>query len=264
MEWAIGLKKRFTSVRIVGAAAIAALSHVIGSPCFSAAPQPENPRAVLPTTPERSADTNVSNDPWPVLSDGRLAFDIYDRRIAIAPCSSCLRDVEFYVESGASSFGTSTWLKLEDVIREPRRLRRAIVDSRRIGIRLGNSWGEKDLFLDRFDRRTLPNTPWMILTIYRQAAAHSGCWPGAAWGLPELCRSLIEAATLPPARRDPAGLVVLHNGPELFNGSVRYVVPLQRVESAIGLPMYFECDVFKTCANGPGPGTGPAFFSLRT
>jgi hypothetical protein len=230
----------------------AALTVVILLAAFfvatSVAAQPQRQEARTPASPD-----GASNAPWSVLPDGRIVIDIYNRRIAIPSCTTCLRDVQFYAPGSPTHEGGL--LGLGDAIRE------VIAASPWVGLMAGNSWNEPGRYLQKFDRRTLPSTPYLMLTVYRHPATTLGCWPHADVLLRPLCASLIKAAIPAPHTPTADGLIVVtSNAPELLFGSTRYVVPLVKIESAVGLPMYFDCErTFHMCANGFNPGTGPGF-----
>jgi hypothetical protein len=200
------------------------------------------------------------NEPWPVLADGRVAFDVYGRRIAIPSCGHCQTEVTFHFNP------TPTWqggfLTMKEAIQEPSALRAAISVSKWVDIFFAVDWRVRDHLLSGITGRGY--SPRRIaLIVYKTPASTSGCWPDAdPRRLNKLCETLAEAAIGQHEHLDPDGFVVrrgLENA--VTNPYVtRYIVPSRAAQSAIGLPMYFDCDdLFKYCQVGFPMGTGPAF-----
>jgi len=223
---------------------------------------PNNPR--MPEPPPGLAA--ASDEAWPTLPDGRIVFDIYARRVAITPCTQSLTQVEFYISPLFN--GEPRWqggfVSLKEAISEPRVLRAAIAASDSVDILLTSEWAYSKVVDGTSYWKT--HTGDISLTVYRVPATPNGCWPNPdRWDLyngtlRNLCAKLTALATDHAEDQDADGLIVAR-GPNnaLPPLTTRYVVPLSKAKSAVGLPVYFDCDWGRVCVDNNHRDLGPQF-----
>ena len=230
---------------------------VLGAALLATKTQP-TPTAIKPAAHHdiSTSDFLALGAPWPVLSDGRLVLDIFNRRVALSPCDTCQLDIELRIGSYHADTVYLTW---GDVIREPVRLRRALTHADHVEIRSGNLPNMKGKLFGRFERSGMPVSQELTLVIYRKPVRYSDCAAGKGpLGAPP-CEFLLKAAN-EPERADPAGFVVNHG--HFYGGTDKdtlYISTDAALRSAVGLPPFFICNWAAVCANDLNPRDGPGY-----
>lgn len=221
------------------------------------------PAGPIPFDPQDA----VSDEPWPVLSDGRLLLDIYGEKIAIPNCLQCRYD-SFRVMSDNPLRLVADML-VQAAIQEPAKLRRSLAKGAFFIYDTGNGIATPGRYLDHFDRRTIPRRNFFQLAVHRIPLPVDGC-PLVNSAL--MHRHCDRIRTLETVRdpQDISGFVRL----ELFSykppGDLEnflYVALHPRYRDALGMPLFFHCGIntiskIRGCSNG-NPFSGAGFFVKR-
>jgi hypothetical protein len=226
-------------------------------------PRPK-PAVLTPVDPQDA----VLNQPWPVLSDGRLLLDIYGEKIAIPNCPEC-RTSYFRVFLLDDPVRHMDDMEVGEAIQHPAKLRRLLANGAFFVYDTGNSTILKGGYLDHFDRHTIPLGDLFQLAIHRTAFPMSSC-PFMKLSLMGRHCDQLRALETEPESGDISGFARL----ELFSymppGDLQnfvYVARHPRYRDALGIPLFFHCGEnailrLRGCSNGD-PFSGTGFFLKR-
>jgi hypothetical protein len=114
--------------------------------------------------------------PWQRLPDGRVVIEVKDHKLAFDPdiwgASGTSATVDFVIDHEHERHS------LAEVIEAPDRFRPIFANEDAVGVRMSNSWDGPGLFLNRFDRRSVPTSTRIEMLIFdRKLTSSRDCNP---------------------------------------------------------------------------------------
>jgi hypothetical protein len=111
--------------------------------------------------------------PWQRLSDGRVVIEVKDHKLAFDPhiwgASGTSATVAFLADHESERHS------LADVLAEPDRFRVVFSNSAEVLVRMSNSFNGPGLFLNRFDRRSVPDSTRIEMYLFAGSDKSDSC-----------------------------------------------------------------------------------------
>jgi len=112
--------------------------------------------------------------PWQRLSDGRVVIEVKDHKLAFDPniwgASGTSATVNFLTDHESERHS------LADVLAQPDGFRAAFASSPSVLVRMTNSANGPGLFLNRFDRRSVPDSTRIEIYLFTDSDKPEGCY----------------------------------------------------------------------------------------
>jgi hypothetical protein len=182
--------------------------------------------------------------PWQRLPDGRVVIEVKRHKLAFDPNiwragTGYPPAVEFHAA------GEKERYSLTRAIEDPDGARAFFSRFDEITLTMTNGWNEPSLFLNRFDRRSLPHSSRIELVIFDKDAAHQLCDPLSFFGSFTLRTVHCSESELGPFETDPPDidgfLRVVSPTPSARETFVKYVLAPEIRKSYATAPILIGC-----------------------
>lgn len=189
--------------------------------------------AVSAAETQRIEENGHIDDPWPILSDGRLLFDIFARQVALPACTACKVYTEFRTLSRMIEPRHFS-IRLDRAIENPAPLRRALSSADEVTILTATT--PKSGLL--FDRVAQPEFNRLTVTIFRKPQSEGYCKYWSPW-ITTSCESLVRHAT-EVGSADSNGFVSVE-GFAGIGGATVFIPIAERLRAVTGVPPFIIC-----------------------